>query len=191
MDYLYQLLATFIAVILVKMIPEYVFKYFGKKGENLATKEDIGAITREIESVKTEIALANSVEESKRAIKHEACLEALSIVDAFLSYNLIGDIDKQEMETRKTREAHNKLILACDDPRIVDAFFTLIFGLSSPNNLPPQPLTDQLNRFRNLIRQELGFGEHLELDRTLAWIGKTNFNTNVLHSASPEISTHG
>jgi len=34
------------------------------------------------------------------------------------------------------------------------------------------PATDLLNRFRNLIRGELGFGVDIELDRDRAWFGK-------------------
>jgi hypothetical protein len=38
--------------ILILLWRHYLPSYFGEKGKNLATKEDIGAITREIESVK-------------------------------------------------------------------------------------------------------------------------------------------
>jgi hypothetical protein len=176
MEYLYQFLVTISALIIVKLAPEYFLKYIGKKGENLATQEDIGNITREIESVKTEIARASSIEDTKRSIKHDACLEALSIIDAFLSHNVAGDIEKQNKEIYKAREAHTKLILACDNPDIIATFLNIIFYASRPN-APVAPLTDQLNDLRNLIRQELGFGDRLELDRDVAWIGKTNFST--------------
>ena len=48
MDYLILSIGIIIGLILNKFLPSY----FSKKGENLATKEDIGKITKEIEEVK-------------------------------------------------------------------------------------------------------------------------------------------
>jgi len=44
--------STLLAVGCVFLFRKYVFSYSSEKGKNLATKEDIGAITRKIESVK-------------------------------------------------------------------------------------------------------------------------------------------
>ena len=51
MDFL-SILAAFI---IVSLIEHFLFSYLKKKGENLATKEDIETITRKIESVKADI----------------------------------------------------------------------------------------------------------------------------------------
>lgn len=48
MDYLSLSIGIIVGLILNKFLPTY----FSKKGENLATKEDIGKITNEIEEVK-------------------------------------------------------------------------------------------------------------------------------------------
>jgi len=48
MDYVYFIIGLVVGFIIGKFLPSY----FSKKGENLATKEDIGKITSEIEKVK-------------------------------------------------------------------------------------------------------------------------------------------
>ncbi len=54
MQFLYSTLGTILALFLYSFLPTY----FSKKGENLATKEDIAEITDRIEAVKTEYAEA-------------------------------------------------------------------------------------------------------------------------------------
>ena len=54
-------------------LKSYLPSYFSKKAENLATREDIAAITHEIESVKTQYAVL--IEESKA--KHQLRMAAL------------------------------------------------------------------------------------------------------------------
>lgn len=43
-----------LVLLLVTPLKKYFFSYSSEKGKNLATKEDIGDITKKIESVKTE-----------------------------------------------------------------------------------------------------------------------------------------
>lgn len=144
--------------------------YIAEKGKNLATREDIEEITRKIESIRGDISRANAVEEQKRKLKYEACLEALAVIDAHLSQVFVSEnVAPQPVSTIKAREAHNKLILSCNDVLIVEKFGEIYFGpRDSELRRPP---TDLLNEFRNLIRKELGFGSELDLDRDRAWIG--------------------
>jgi len=48
--------ATLVALLAVILFRRYLFSYAGEKGKNLATKEDIGAITHQIEDAKSEYA---------------------------------------------------------------------------------------------------------------------------------------
>ena len=156
-----------IAMFLRKGLPAYV----SEKGKNLATKEDVEHITRKVESVKTELLWLSAVEEQKRQLKYEACLEALSVIDAHFSQLFTSPKPTpQPISTVRAREAHSKLILSCNDLRIVEKFGDIYFGPSAGN--PELPATDLLNEFRNLARAELGFGGELPLDRERAWVAR-------------------
>ncbi|MGW8257587.1 MAG: hypothetical protein ACWGMZ_08890 [Thermoguttaceae bacterium] len=155
--------------IIIPLVSAYLGGYFGNKGKNLATKQDIEDLTRQVETVKQEIRNQDAISTAKRQMKYEACLEALAIVDAFFSQ--IGWTDltpvKQIADTARAREAHNKLILSCDDSEIVKLYMEILCGPTSGEDIAP---TDKLNNFRNAIRKELGFGNDIELDRKQAWI---------------------
>lgn len=154
-------------VLLRKGLPAYV----SEKGKNLATREDIEEITRKIESVRGDISRVNAVEEQKRKLKYEACLEALAVIDAHFSQLFAAKSPTpQPISAVKAREAHSKLILSCNNVSIVEKFSEIYFGLRADES--PRPPTDLLNEFRNLVRKELGFGSELSLDRERAWIGR-------------------
>jgi hypothetical protein len=142
-----------------------------ERGKNLATREDIEEITRKIESVKGEISRVNSVEELKRKLKYEACLEALTVIDAYFSH-LFVDLHPtpQPVSTVRAREVHSKLMLSCNNVLIIEKFAEIYFG--PPTGKLRPPFTDSLNEFRNLIRLELGFGSPLPFDKDRAWIGR-------------------
>ncbi|BEP54523.1 hypothetical protein GmRootV118_17670 [Variovorax sp. V118] len=50
-------LTTIVVLLVVNMVRAFFPAYLGKKGQNLADKEDIAAITREIEQVRSQYAL--------------------------------------------------------------------------------------------------------------------------------------
>jgi len=153
-------------VLFRKGVPAYV----SEKGKNLATQEDIEEITRKIESVRGDISRANAVEEQKRKLKYEACLEALSVIDAHFSQLFAPSPTPQPISTVRAREAHSKLILSCNNVLIVEKFGEIYFGPRTGES--PSPPTDLLNEFRNLVRKELDFGSELPLDREHAWIAR-------------------
>lgn len=156
-----------LVVLFRKGLPAYV----SEKGKNLATQEDIEEITRKIESVRGDISRANAVDEQKRKLKYEACLEALVVIDAHFSQLFAAENPApQPICTIRAREAHSKLILSCNDVLIVEKFGEIFFGPRAGES--PRPSTDLLNEFRNLIRKELGFGSELPLDSERAWIGR-------------------
>jgi hypothetical protein len=166
-----QILALVGVVAIVYLVRQGLPAYVSEKGKNLATKEDIEDITRKVENVKTELSGISAVEEQKRKLKYDACLDALSVIDAHFS-QLFAALKPtpQAVSTVRVREAHTKLILSCNDIRIVEKFGELTFG-PRPGE-PQRPPTDLLNEFRNLIRAELGFGQELPLDRDRAWVGR-------------------
>lgn len=164
--------AIFAAVVGFWFFKSYVPSYFSEKGKNLATKEDVEGITRKVEGVKAELSSLGAVEEQRRKLRHEACIDALSVIDAHFAQLYKSENPApapQPISTQKAREAHSKLILSCKDIRIVEKFCEIFFGpeAEKPKKVP----TDLLNEFRNLIRAELGFGEALLLDRNRAWVG--------------------
>src|SRR6266498_2581136 len=75
-----QLFALTIGALFLKYLPSYL----SKKGENLATKEDIAVITREVEQVRSEYAerLENIVQQNRLLLeqtkrKHQLSIAAL------------------------------------------------------------------------------------------------------------------
>lgn len=167
-----QVLALIGLGVLGVLLKKGLTSYTAEKGKNLATKEDIAEITCKVESVKAELSHASAIEEQRRRMKHEACLEALSAIDAHFS-ELFKQLKPtpQPADAAQVREAHSKLILSCDDPAIVQKFSELYFW-SKDGPLKDRAPTDLLNEFRNLVRKELGFGKELQLDRDRVWIGR-------------------
>jgi hypothetical protein len=160
------------------MIKNYLPSYFSEKGKNLATKEDIEEITRKVESVKSEIHQISAIEQAKRELKYEACLDALSVIDAFFSHYFTElKPTPQEANTARARECHSKLILSCENTEIIEKFAEIMFGPADPNT-GQKPKTDLLNEFRNLVRKELGFGDEIILDRDRAWFGSVTGDPN-------------
>jgi len=162
-------LAVVIAVVVLLFVRFVLLTYLTKRVEGLATKKDLLEITHTVEGVKAELVRFNAVEEQRRKLKHEACLEALSVIDAHFSQVFQPQATLQEVSTTRAREAHSKLILSCNDVRIVEKFGEIYFGPVG-DQLRQAP-TDLLNEFRNLVRAELGFGGELALSRERAWVG--------------------
>ncbi|MGD8500652.1 MAG: hypothetical protein PVJ86_08385, partial [Phycisphaerales bacterium] len=137
------------------------------------TKQDVEAITRKIESIKAEISREQPISDAKYKLKHQACIEALTLIDALFSHKMQHvegrPIATQYMSTEQARQCHSKLILACENPDILKKFSEIISEIQQ-ETLSKRP-TDYLNEFRNLIRTELGLGEELVLDGKRAWIG--------------------
>lgn len=146
--------------------------YALKKGENLATKEDIAVITKIIESEKALIQQKERYDAKKYELKYMACMDALEIVDAHLSRNCKIDNDGKPFEpdvkhitTDMVRNCHSKLILSLDNQAVVDIFLEIIVG-------QPTNIFDSLNEIRALIRAELGFVGDAYINSKYTWIAK-------------------
>lgn len=169
---------TYLIVILASAVGAFLGAYIKEKGKYFAIQQEIEKQTEKIESVRAKIEEDKLIFENKYQLKHEACLEALSLIDAHFSHVLNSPEgpapDKQFATTEHARKVHNKLILSCENHEILNLFDKIIFG-QDDNNEESKPPTDLLNEFRNLVRDELGFGNKLDLNRERAWFGSVNF----------------
>ena len=148
----------YIITIIVSLVLGYFANYLKRKAENLATKEDLAYITR--------IELDEKI---KKQLKHEACMSALFSIDSVFSNRDWGPeypVEKQTIDIAQIREAHNKLIVACDSVVIVNKFVDII------QNAGTKGVTNELNDLRNLIRCELSLGDKLDFDKDKAWISR-------------------
>lgn len=155
-------------------ITHFITSYSQKKGENLATKEDIAEITRNVEDIKSEITNSNEIQRQKRELKYEAALGSLRIIDSFISKSTIYAADgvtpvptmKQHIKVEEARACYNQLVLAYDNINVVDLYMQLI---NPP--YPNFPAFKVLDEYRNLLRGELGFGDKMEFNPDRTWIG--------------------
>ncbi len=99
------------------LIRKYISSYLNKKGENLATKEDIEEITTIIESVKAvniqsieEIRSSNRLNlaaiEREKTLKKEVYLVAIEAITR--SYNMILNFSDLDIETKQLNNNINK-----------------------------------------------------------------------------------
>jgi hypothetical protein len=126
-----------------------------------------------LEEFKQVIRNQDRIEDTKWKIKHDACLEALELIDVYLSQNLLdlgtGNTPTlQKMDIAHARRCHSKLIITCSDTSLIDAFTEICFKNMTSSGFKKPP-TDLLNIFRNKIRHELGFGNEVQLDPQTAW----------------------
>lgn len=77
-------------------------------------------------------------------------------------------IKRQHATTEEVRRCHNDLILTSDNIELIEMFSLIMFGNSDTIKEAPTTL---LNRFRNMIRKDLGFGNEIPLSEEIAWFG--------------------
>ncbi len=113
--------------------------------------------------------------EAASKIKREACLEALTVVDAHFA-NLSWEQDDkplpvhvQPIDIAKARDCYNRLALTCQNQAVIEKYLDAL-GLHAPDKPAKKISGDVIVDLRNAMRAELGFGSELELDRSLAWI---------------------
>lgn len=133
------------------------------------------------------------VEEARWKTTHDACLDALGVIDAYISGALTDSKGsaptKQPIKIRVARECHNKLILASSNLKLVEMFNEILF-LNDTGQEFKHPPTDLLNEFRNEIRSELGFGGKLVLNRDVAWISRMNMDEESMSGLSDREIQH-
>ncbi len=93
----------------------FLKSYFGEKGKNLATKEDVAEITSLVESVKSQLQFFLQAKLSLRAEEHQALVDYFSKYSAWLSaitnFSIAGihrDNTFQLSEIRSQLDAHKR-----------------------------------------------------------------------------------
>ncbi len=118
----------------------------------------------------SEIREIENVYQAKWELKYRACLDALEIVDIFLSqyYEEVDGITpvRQPADTIKACECQNRLALTCKDPKVTEAFLRILFPSPQATMIE---IIDNLHEFRNFIRKELGFVKRIKLSTNTAW----------------------
>ena len=126
---------------------------------------------------------------SKREdLRYEACLKSLTVLDSYLSVLKMPDnsgrkisITKQYTTPEEVRRCHSELILTVGDGEILSEFMDIIGGRSR------NPLKS-LQKIRELIRAELGFGEVPLKDAESIWLGviESGTRSNEKAASTPE-----
>ena len=111
-----------------------------------------------------------NIQQARWELKYRACLDALGIVDAFLSH-WVKDFKgvmplQQTVDTVKARECHSRLALTCQNPEVTEIFLRIMFPAPQTSSIE---ITESLNALRNAIRTELGFGKSINLSHEFAW----------------------
>ena len=93
----------------------FLKSYFGEKGKNLATKEDVAEITSLVESVKSQLQFSLQAKLSLRAEEHQALVDYFSKYSAWLSaitnFSIAGihrDNTFRLSEIRSQLDAHKR-----------------------------------------------------------------------------------
>lgn len=160
-----------IIIIALSLYLAFFKSYFQEKGKNLATKQDIALITKQIEEVKAEIELQKAISKQKQDLKYNALLKSLNLIDAYLSNFIIGSsIKKQYATTEESRECYNNLILSCDNQDVIDSFVKIMMEKKPTDETGTQFVLKELQDYRNLIRKELGYGNVLKTNSDYIWI---------------------
>jgi hypothetical protein len=120
----------------------YYFSYFKKKGENLATKEDIGELTEITEKIKGEVDVISQNRMSLYSEKRNAVisfLECANEIESFLIFKVQGGMSKEDLIQNyldKFDKSHHladvKLRLYFNDPKLdvlLDEFDDLMVRL--------------------------------------------------------------
>ena len=163
-----------IILVIISGASAFLGSYIKEKAKSIVTREDITEITEKVENVKLSVDAIKNSESKKYELKYNACIEALRLVDAHFSHSLSVpgvEITKQTASIEEARSCHNQLILSCESTGLIEMFNSIMFGSSIS-----KPATDELNDFRNAIRNELNFGDQLSLDKDKAWFGQVNFD---------------
>ena len=158
--------------VVISLVAVFIFQYFTEKAKNYATKQDVEEITNKIEEIKAKIQNSQEIVKQKRELKYNAILKSLELIDARLSNFIISpNIIKQYATTKETRECHSRLILTCDNSEIIKSFENIMAGKLPTDKSGTQFVIRELENYRNLVREELGFGESIKTNPNLIWIG--------------------
>ena len=165
---IFDIIQTIMGLIIIILeglgIKKYTDTYMSKKGENLATKEDIKELTALSEEIKNEFVNKQYHEQQLYNIKLEAINDSLDFLDKYISWHTFDSgklpvrekISKEQL-TVKARHCYNRLIITCQNEELLKCFNRICFHKQ-------ENILELYINFRNLARKELGLNE-LSLDK--------------------------
>lgn len=110
------LISIIVLQIIAILVSIFYKSYAGKKGENLATKEDIGEITQKIESVKTDFAV--KLEQLKHNLEFENSIK--SVIYNERKQAVVELFENIHLYTQKLSNTLNNLILCEEVEQVYD-----------------------------------------------------------------------
>lgn len=159
-----------ILLIIIAAIVLFIGAYLKEKAKSEVTKSDIKIITRKVEEVKKELEQRDRISSKKYELKYNACLNMLGILDAHISHAMKRDnhgndikVDRQHTTPEEARKCHNELLLTIDNQDILEIFLRMMVGKY-------ENLIVDLDKIRELVRNELGFGDDYRPDEENTWL---------------------
>ncbi|MCO8250207.1 hypothetical protein [Comamonas thiooxydans] len=153
------------------LLQYWLAPYMKERAKNSALAIDVARLTELTDQVKKNLDRIEKVYDKKYQMKHDACLDALKIVDARISTIFTENnpdeskVDRQYSTIEETRHTHNRLVLSVDNPEILRLFMNILCNIGNP--------IENLAEMRNLIRTELNFSGMIEIDKEKTWIRET------------------
>ncbi|MGL5914362.1 MAG: hypothetical protein ACRCZB_09375 [Bacteroidales bacterium] len=148
-----------IMILVLVLAITYCMQALMLKKQRISMQESIAELGQELDSLKETLENIQTVEQQKRALKYDALLNSLNLIDAHLSHTLSlvekQRIDKQYASTEEARTCYNNLTLSCDNMEILKFFSTIMFDAQSRKT--PEQQTALLSKYRKMVRKELGF----------------------------------
>lgn len=169
-------LSIIIGSIFLAFIFQLIAVYYKARSLNKATREDIGKITSIVEDVKIKFNSLIETEKLKRDLKYEALQKSLNLIDSYISHFILDStITKQYSTAEETRKCHNSLILTCDNNEIISTFEKIMMDPKPTDAEGTQFVLKQLEKYRALIRAEMGFGPSINTHYNKIWIGSVPY----------------
>ncbi|MFC1868312.1 hypothetical protein ACFL0H_09285 [Thermodesulfobacteriota bacterium] len=173
MNYLQIALLIFFAA-----IASFFGAFLKEKAKSAVTKSDIEKITRKVEEIKKDLEQRDRISSKKHELKYNACLNMLGILDAHISHAMRKDnqgndiqVDRQHTTPEEARKCHNELLLTIDNQAILEIFLRMMVGKSDY-------LIVDLDKIRELVRNELGFGNDYRPDEENPWMAVIKCKNN-------------
>lgn len=146
--------------------------YFSKKGENLATKQDIREITRKVEEIKRDLRVEERYKIERLLSEREAIInygaKLITFVNYLVDLDFISNFNNENRNIRfieikkKTRELfldYSKLELFIDDPALLKEFFEFMVLTNTGLVIRNLELIKDLNYINKEI-YEIGIDSH-------------------------------
>ena len=167
-----------VLLLIFTAVASFLGAFLKEKAKSAVKKSDIENITRKVEEVRKELEQLDRISGKKYELKYNACLNMLGILDAHISHAIKKDnqgndipVDRQHTNPEEARKCHNELLLTIDNQEILKIFLSMMVGKSAN-------LMVDLDKIRNLVRNELGFGGDYRPDEENTWLAVIKCKNN-------------